>query len=113
MISFCFSTVIPHQDASFIWTEPDTLIGFWIALDDAMIENGCLWLIPGSHKNPNVYKRFVRNPDQCATNRFIFEGTIPEFEPLSYVPAVVKKGEIFCFTSVARPGIFFGVTYPK
>jgi len=25
-------------------------ISFWIALDDATVENGCVWYIPGSHK---------------------------------------------------------------
>jgi len=30
--------------------EPSKVIGLWIALEDAEIENGCLWFIPGSHK---------------------------------------------------------------
>ena len=30
--------------------EPSKVIGLWIALEDADIENGCLWFIPGSHK---------------------------------------------------------------
>lgn len=39
-----------HQDEDFIPTRDRSLIGAWIAMDDATIENGCLWLIPGSHK---------------------------------------------------------------
>ena len=38
--------------------------GIWIALEDAKIENGCLWFIPGSHKEVekagDVPVRFVR-----------------------------------------------------
>lgn len=40
----------PHQDATFLHTEPlGRVLGFWIALEDATRENGCLWFIPGSH----------------------------------------------------------------
>ncbi|MEP7293092.1 MAG: phytanoyl-CoA dioxygenase family protein, partial [Chloroflexota bacterium] len=39
-----------HQDEDFIPTCDRTLTGGWIALDDATIDNGCLWVLPGSHK---------------------------------------------------------------
>jgi phytanoyl-CoA hydroxylase len=41
-----------HQDSYYIPTYPDTLIGAWIALDKADEDNGCLWVIPGSHHEP-------------------------------------------------------------
>lgn len=41
--------VVCHQDATFLITEPDTVIGFWLALEDADISNGCLYAIPGGH----------------------------------------------------------------
>ncbi len=41
-----------HQDACYITTYPDTLIGAWTALDRADTENGCLWVAPGSHHEP-------------------------------------------------------------
>ena len=41
-----------HQDSSFLYTEPNTCIGFWFALEDATIENGCLWAKPGGHETP-------------------------------------------------------------
>ncbi|HEX4197988.1 MAG TPA: phytanoyl-CoA dioxygenase family protein [Caulobacteraceae bacterium] len=37
-----------HQDEFFIPTRDRSLCGAWIALDDAVIENGCLWMQPGS-----------------------------------------------------------------
>jgi phytanoyl-CoA hydroxylase len=40
-----------HQDEDFIPTRDRSLVGGWIALDDATIENGCLWIIPGSHRH--------------------------------------------------------------
>ena len=39
-----------HQDEDFIPTRDRSLVGAWIALDDATTENGCLWVIPGSHR---------------------------------------------------------------
>jgi phytanoyl-CoA hydroxylase len=41
-----------HQDSYYILTYPDTLIGAWIALETADEENGCLWVLPGSHHEP-------------------------------------------------------------
>jgi ectoine hydroxylase-related dioxygenase (phytanoyl-CoA dioxygenase family) len=39
-----------HQDEDFIPTRDRSLGAAWIALDDATIDNGCLWVIPGSHR---------------------------------------------------------------
>ena len=42
--------VIWHQDATYLYTRPSSVIGFWFALEQATLENGCLWAIPGGHK---------------------------------------------------------------
>lgn len=44
-----------HQDEYFIPTRDRSLTGGWIALDDATTENGCLWVIPGSHKHGVIW----------------------------------------------------------
>ena len=41
-----------HQDATFLATEPQSVIGFWFALEDADAENGCLVALPGGHCGP-------------------------------------------------------------
>uniref|UniRef100_A0A2I3GZ65 Phytanoyl-CoA dioxygenase domain-containing protein 1 n=1 Tax=Nomascus leucogenys TaxID=61853 RepID=A0A2I3GZ65_NOMLE len=47
--------VSPHQDASFLYTEPlGRVLGMWIAVEDATLENGCLWFIPGSHTSEEL-----------------------------------------------------------
>jgi ectoine hydroxylase-related dioxygenase (phytanoyl-CoA dioxygenase family) len=38
-----------HQDEFYIPTRDRSLTAAWIALDRATVENGCLWVIPGSH----------------------------------------------------------------
>jgi phytanoyl-CoA hydroxylase len=56
-------TVHSHQDSSFLYTTPrQTCLGLWLALDDATLENGCLWVRPGSHTEP-LRRQFIRNPD--------------------------------------------------
>jgi phytanoyl-CoA hydroxylase len=48
-----------HQDATFLFTEPLRMVGLWFALEDATLENGCLWAIPGGHKL-GLKSRFMR-----------------------------------------------------
>src|SRR5215213_2007959 len=51
-----------HQDSAFLYTEPPSAVGFWFALEDATVENGCLRVIPGGHR-AGLKSRFVRAPD--------------------------------------------------
>jgi phytanoyl-CoA hydroxylase len=42
-----------HQDCAYWIDLPDRrAASCWIALDDATIDNGCLWFVPGSHRRP-------------------------------------------------------------
>ena len=41
-----------HQDSYHIVTQPDTLVGAWVALDRADEENGCVWVTSGSQNEP-------------------------------------------------------------
>lgn len=48
-----------HQDASFFHTDPTSVITYWFALEDATLENGCLWVEPGGHRGP-LRERYIR-----------------------------------------------------
>ena len=39
--------VAVHQDCTFLYTDPPTVVGLWVALEDATKDNGCLWTIYG------------------------------------------------------------------
>ena len=52
--------VVWHTDHPFLWTDPPSVKGLWVALEDATIENGCLWCLPGLHKE-QPRQRFRRN----------------------------------------------------
>jgi len=51
-----------HQDEDYIPTRDRSLTAAWIALDDATVENGCLWVIPGSHR-PGILWAMRENDD--------------------------------------------------
>ncbi|CAL9682182.1 unnamed protein product [Knipowitschia caucasica] len=85
--------VTPHQDATFLYTEPlGRVVGVWIALEDATVDNGCLWFIPGSQNN-GITRRMVRTPKGTypLTN---FIGREQTYEDDKFVPAPVKKGGV-------------------
>lgn len=58
--------VVCHQDASFLYTEPSSVIGLWFALEDATLENGCLWVLPGFHRS-SLRARFRRGEEGLRT----------------------------------------------
>jgi len=89
--------VLPHQDATFMYTEPvkGNLIGFWIALDDATLENGCIHFLPGSHKEGKLYHRYVQNPDKDSQQLFIIRGEkVPHPPKEKLIAAPAKPGDL-------------------
>ncbi|XP_058015195.1 phytanoyl-CoA dioxygenase domain-containing protein 1 isoform X2 [Ahaetulla prasina] len=85
--------VMPHQDATFLYTTPlGKVMGFWIALENATQENGCLWFIPGSHI-AGITRRMVRTPPgtiPCTD----FIGTERVYEDCRFVPVPAGKGDL-------------------
>lgn len=80
--------VVPHQDNSFLYTEPTTCTGLWLALEDATIANGCLWAIPGSQKD-GLVRRFIRDE-----NGVHFDHPFPSYDQKDFVPIEVKAGSL-------------------
>ena len=56
-----------HQDSTFLYTDPPSAVGFWIALEDATRENGCLSFAPGSHRKTPITERFIRRSNEQGT----------------------------------------------
>lgn len=52
--------VVCHQDSTFLYTEPESCIGFWFALEDATLDNGCMHFIPGAHREPLKARSYRR-----------------------------------------------------
>lgn len=85
-----------HQDATFLYTEPLRLAGLWFALEDASVENGCLWVISGGHKL-GLKSRFRRAEDG-GTRFEVIDGTPWPEENLQ--PLEVKKGTVIVLDSL-------------
>ena len=83
-----------HQDEFFIPTRDRSLTGAWIALDDATTENGCLWVLPGSHKRGIIYPQQQHND-----RRFDCTGEAYQFpyKDEDAIPVEVKAGAIVFF----------------
>jgi len=79
-----------HQDATFLFTEPLRMVGLWFALENASVENGCLWVIPGGHKL-GLKSRFVRAENDGTRFEVFDDSPWPE-EKLQ--PLEVEKGTL-------------------
>jgi phytanoyl-CoA hydroxylase len=77
-----------HQDSTFLYTEPTSCIGFWFALEDATIDNGCLWAKPGGHQT-TLRSRFQRKADGGTETITLHEEEIAIDD---MIPLEVKKG---------------------
>ena len=85
--------VVCHQDTAYIYTEPESCVGFWFALEDATIENGCMYFIPGGHKLP-LKKRNYRDESGAIVNEILDESPFPEHLK---VPAEAPAGTLVVF----------------
>jgi phytanoyl-CoA hydroxylase len=86
-----------HQDAPFLYTDPITVTGFWFAIEDATLDNGCLWAEPGGHRGPlrRVYQRVdTDDPDggDGATRFVELDDTPMPSPPDGLVPIVAPAG---------------------
>ena len=82
-----------HQDASFFETDPITVTTFWFALEDATLDNGCLWVQPGGHRGP-MRERFVRNGDDIKMEKL---DSTPWPDKTSALPLEAAAGSLVCF----------------
>jgi len=82
-----------HQDEYYIPTRDRSLVGAWVAVDDATIHNGCLWMHPGSHQHGILWPQRNHNDP-----RFDPSGeAIPDlYEREGGVPLECRSGSV-CF----------------
>jgi len=75
-----------HQDWVFYPHTNDDLLAVGVAMDDATLENGCLLVLPGTHKG--------RILDHNQDGKFVGAITEPDFKPDGAVPIELKAGGI-------------------
>lgn len=84
--------VVPHQDGTFLYTEPQSCIGFWVPINDCSKTNGCLWAVPGSHKL-GVHRRYRRKDPPAEGTEFVPVEPV-EWDISTAVPLEIKRGTL-------------------
>jgi phytanoyl-CoA hydroxylase len=79
-----------HQDSTFLYTEPIDIAGLWFALEDATVDNGCLWALPGGHRS-GLKSRWRRSQNDRMEFE-VFDASPWPAEAL--VPLEVPKGSL-------------------
>jgi ectoine hydroxylase-related dioxygenase (phytanoyl-CoA dioxygenase family) len=83
-----------HQDEAFIPTRDRSLTGAWIALDDATVKNGCLWVLSGSHQRGLLWPQKFHFDDRFDCTR---ESYGLPWQDQDSIPVEVKAGSIVFF----------------
>ncbi|WP_394781659.1 phytanoyl-CoA dioxygenase family protein [Undibacterium sp.] len=82
-----------HQDATYFDSTPISVTTFWFALEDATLENGCLWVEPGGHRGP-LRERFIREGDAVRVETL---DAMPWPDDSTAIPVEVAAGSLVCF----------------
>ncbi|WP_245584092.1 phytanoyl-CoA dioxygenase family protein [Saccharospirillum impatiens] len=82
-----------HQDATFFYTDPTSVITYWFALEDATLDNGCLWVEPGGHTGP-LRERYYRDKRDLRMEPL---NDTPWPDNTSGTPMPVKAGSLLVF----------------
>jgi phytanoyl-CoA hydroxylase len=80
-----------HQDNFYLRVEPGTCVAAWMALDRADEENGCLTVVPGSHRWPILCTR------KADTRISFTDVTVPVPEGQPALPVVMDPGDVLFF----------------
>ena len=80
-----------HQDATYMVSEPPSVIALWFALEDADEENACLHVLPGGHKGP-LRARFRR--DNAGGNHGVETIDKEPYPPESFIPLPVQRNSL-------------------
>jgi phytanoyl-CoA hydroxylase len=85
-----------HQDATFLYTEPVSVTGFWFALEDADESNGCLLGIPGVH-GQGLRERFHYDGDRLVMTKLGEK----DWDMAREVPLTAPKGTLVVLHGLA------------
>lgn len=86
-----------HQDYYYIKNDPMTMIAAWTAMEEVVdIENGCLWVMPGSHKLGLLSHGAVKNLEEHETWTEETEGV----DTSRQIPVPMEKGDILFFSEL-------------
>jgi len=84
-----------HQDNFYLVATPATCIAAWTAIDDATLDNGCLYVVPGSHQHA------ISCPEGEKAERWMNYGDshVTKFpRETKPIPVEVRRGQTMFFS---------------
>ncbi|MGB0922305.1 MAG: phytanoyl-CoA dioxygenase family protein [Alphaproteobacteria bacterium] len=85
-----------HQDSHYFTFNQQPQVGLWLAISEATLENGCLAVIPGSHKLPILNHTPDSRPD---ANYGYLEIDESDFKAKNAEPVLMNPGDLLVFHS--------------
>jgi hypothetical protein len=92
--------VLWHQDAAYWPLDPMEVVTLWLAVDDSVPENGCLRVIPGTHRRDVAAIRARTDVDNLLSS----ETAMDDVDESRAVDLVLTRGSV----SVHHPNIVHG-----
>ena len=83
-----------HQDEHYNPTRDRSLTGAWIALDEVSVENGCIWMIPGSHRQGVIWPNRTHGDSRFDEG---YESYGFPFDEDDSVPVEMAAGDVVFF----------------
>ena len=74
-----------HQDAQYWPIRPLETTTVWIAIDTATRENGCLRVVPGSHRNKEIFRHSLNESDQLVLNQELHSSVQEQITPTDVI----------------------------
>jgi ectoine hydroxylase-related dioxygenase (phytanoyl-CoA dioxygenase family) len=90
--------VLWHQDNGYTYVEPQAYLTCWVALTDATLDNGCVWVLPDAHRAGTLAHRSTPIGFQCAE------------DPEGAMPVPVRAGSVVVFSSLTPHATGHNVT---
>ena len=79
-----------HQDATYMGIRPHDFVTPWLALTHSNRQNGCMSMIPGSHKNP-----IRKHEDTFHQDNILTRGQeVRDIDPSQSVDLILKPGQM-------------------
>jgi hypothetical protein len=80
-----------HQDTGYLMTDPMEYVTAWTAIGPATLENGCIWVLPGSHKRGPLEHKWSTSERSM---------DVPDVDESGAVPVEVEAGQVVIFNAL-------------
>lgn len=80
-----------HQDGQYWPIQPLATCTVWVAIDDSVVENGCLRVIPGSHREAEVYGHHTDSRERLTLTQAVNDEHLQQAAP---VDVILRAGQM-------------------